>query len=128
MVLSSDTDDSASGHPFRYARVLGVYHANVVYTGPGMINYEPLRLEFIWVRWYRTVDTIRTGWDSRKLDLLRFISMAEDAAFGFLDPSDVLRACHVIPAFARGKLHADGKGLSSLARDSSDWNMYYVNR
>jgi hypothetical protein len=129
MVLASDADDSASDHPFRYARVLGVYHVNVVYIGPGMINYvEPLRLDFLWVRWYRTVDAINTGWDTRKLDILQFLPMAEYDAFGFLDPSDVLRACHVIPAFARGMLHSDGRGLSSLARDSSDWNAYYVNR
>jgi hypothetical protein len=125
MVLASNADHLASGHPFRYARVLGVYHVNVVYTGPGMINYEPLRLEFIWVRWYKTVDTITTGWDARKLDLLQIASMAEDNAFSFCDPSDLLRACHIIPAFARGRLHADGKGLSSLARDSSNWNAYY---
>jgi hypothetical protein len=128
MVLAGDTDDSVLDHPFRYARVLGVYHVNAVYTGPGMINYEPLRLDFIWVRWYRTVDAINTGWDTRKLDVLQFNPMAEHDAFGFLDPSDVLRACHIIPAFSRGRLHADGRGLSSLARDSSDWNAYYVNR
>jgi hypothetical protein len=54
--------------------------------------------------------------------------MNEDDTFGFLDPSDVLRSCHIIPAFAKGKLHADGKGLSALAHDSPDWTMYYVNR
>ena len=128
MVLASGMDDLASDHPFRYARVLGVYHVNTVYTGPGMINYELLRLNFLWVRWYRTVDAIKTGWGTRKLDILRFIPMAEYNAFGFLDPSDVLRACHVIPAFDRGRLHADGRGLSSLAQDSSDWKAYYVNR
>jgi hypothetical protein len=46
--------------------------------------------------------------------------MAEDEAFGFLNPSDVLRGSHVVPAFAKGKLHPDGKGLSHLAQDSSD--------
>jgi hypothetical protein len=129
MVLAgSDCDDSAVDHPFRYGRVLGVYHVNVVYTGPGMLNYEPHRFEFLWVRWYRTVDAFRTGWDARKLDRLQFARMAEDDAFGFVDPSDILRSCHIIPAFASGRLHADGKGLSHCARDSSDWVAYYVNR
>jgi hypothetical protein len=130
MVLagSDGCGDFATDHPFKYGRVLGVYHVNVVYTGPGMLNYEPHRFEFLWVRWYHTVDALRTGWTARKLDRLQFARMAEDDAFGFVDPSDVLRGCHIIPAFASGRLHADGKGLSHCARDSSDWVAYYVNR
>jgi hypothetical protein len=130
MVLagSRDNGDSASDHPFRYAQVLGVYHANVVYVGPGMIGYQPRRLEFLWVRWYRTLDTVNSGWAARKLDRVQFEPMTNDSAFGFVDPSDVLRSCHIVPSFAKGRLHADGKGLSRCARDSSDWVAYYVNR
>jgi hypothetical protein len=129
MVLAdSSHHDQTSSHPFRYARVLGVYHVNVVYASPGMLDYQPRKLEFLWVRWYQTVEMIRTGWGARKLDRLQFSRMNEDDTFGFLDPSDVLRSCHIIPAFAKGKLHADGKGLSALAHDSPDWTMYYVNR
>jgi hypothetical protein len=130
MVLAGSTDggEAANDHPFSYARVLGIYHANVVYKGPGMVNYQPQRLEFLWVRWYRTVETLSAGWSARKLDLIQFPSMTEEDAFGFVDPSDVLRCCHIIPAFARGKSHADGKGLSRCAQDSSDWVAYYVNR
>jgi len=40
-------DGSSTGHPFLYARVLGVYHANVVYTGPGMHDYQARRLDFL---------------------------------------------------------------------------------
>jgi hypothetical protein len=130
MVLagSNDGGDSTSDHPFRYARVLGVHHVNVVYAGPGMPDYQPRRLEFLWVRWYRTVDTLHSGWDSRKLDRVQFPSMTDDDAFGFIDPANVLRSCHIVPAFARGRRHADGKGLSYFAQDSSDWVAYYVNR
>jgi hypothetical protein len=28
-------------YPFGYAQVLGIYHANIVYTGPRMIDYQP---------------------------------------------------------------------------------------
>jgi hypothetical protein len=41
--------------------------------------------------------------------------------------ADVLRACHIIPAFAKGKHHVNGMGLLWCARDSSDWIEYYVN-
>jgi len=54
--------------------------------------------------------------------------MAADDTFGFLNPSDVLRSCHIIPAFAGGKRYADSKGLSFLVHDSADWAEYYVNR
>ncbi len=45
--------DVTTTHPFRYGRVIGIYHANVVYTGPGMKNYEPMRFDFLHVRWFQ---------------------------------------------------------------------------
>jgi hypothetical protein len=127
MVLDAEGGGSST-HPFRYGKVLGIYHANVVYVGPEMADYQPRRMEFLWVRWYRRVETIKSGWDAHKLDRVQFLPMNDDNAFGFINPSEVLRSCHLIPAFAKGKVHADGKGLSLLARDSSDWVSYYVNR
>lgn len=128
MVLSGDGDGSDfTSHPFKYAQVLGIYHVNVVYVGPGMIDYQPHRMEFLWVRWYQNTG-MRAGWKNHKLDRIRFVTMSAEDAFGFVDPADILRACHVIPAFAKGKLHLDGMGLSRCCRDSSDWVEYYVNR
>jgi hypothetical protein len=37
--------------------------------------------------------------------------MANENAFGFIDPADVVRSGHIIPAFAIGKRYADGDGL-----------------
>jgi len=130
MVLAepSNGDSTTSSHPFRYARVLGVYHTNVVYVGPGMIEYQPRRMEFLWVRWYEETGKTQTGWSVKKLDRIRFLPMVNDDAFGFVDPAHILRSSHIIPAFTRGQLHSDGKGLSPCARDSSDWIEYYVNR
>ncbi|KAF7967387.1 hypothetical protein HWV62_34433 [Athelia sp. TMB] len=54
--------------------------------------------------------------------------MANQDSFGFLDPADVLRGCHIIPVFAKGKHHSSGKGMSFCAKDSNDWNKYYINR
>jgi len=83
-------------------------------------------MEFIFVRWYESTGEVPAGWEAKKLDHLRFLPMADDGAFGFIDPSDIMRSCHIIPAFARGMLHCDGKGLSSCARDYADWAEYYV--
>jgi hypothetical protein len=74
------------------------------------------------------MDTIATGWQARKLERIQFSSMSGGDTFGFLDPSEVLRGCHIVPAFTRGKRHLNSKGLSYCAQDSSDWIEYYVNR
>jgi hypothetical protein len=130
MVLNNtgDDNDSPSVQPFRYARVLGTYHVNVVYVGPGVLTYRPRRMEFLWVRWYNSTGVLHNGWNTQTLDRIRFPSMAEDDAFGIIDPSVVIRSCHIIPTFAKGRRHDDGKGMSRLARDSGDWAEYYVNR
>jgi len=109
-------------------RVLGVYRANVVYTGPGMHDYGARRLEFLWVRWYQVVDPDISGWSSSRLDSVRFPPMNEEDAFGFVDPKDALRTCHIIPNFAKGKRYADGAGVSRCAKDAGDYCQYYIGR
>ena len=124
MVLAQPDD---SRGPFWYARVLGIYHANIFYTGPGMLDYRPRRMEFLWVRWYSNSGATHS-WDACQLDRVQFPPVAQENAFEFIDPQAVLRACHIIPAFSAGKRHADGIGLSRCAKDSQDWNSYYVMR
>jgi hypothetical protein len=132
IMLLADNADAADGfsdlHHFLYARVLGVYHANVIYTGSGMRDYDARRLDFLWVRWYEVVDSTSSGWSNSQLDCVRFLPMSRDDAFGFVDPTDVLRGCHVMPNFAKGKRHADSVGVSHCANDSEDYNCYYVGR
>jgi len=137
MLLADDTDTSdisANFHPFLYARVLGVYHANVVYTGPGMQDFEARRLDFLWVRWYELEDPASSGWSKSRLDSLRFRPMKEDDAFGFVDPADVLRGCHIMPNFVKGRgdvkgrRHVNGVGISRCAKDGKDYFSYYIGR
>ena len=127
-----DNGDDKQVGPFLYARVLGVCHANVIYIGPGAVDYRPRRMDFLWVRWYKQIGLGSTGWSCRKVDRVHFPSFAsptpEEESLGFLDPSSVLRACHIIPRFCKGRRYEDGKGVSFCGRDSSDWNEYYVNR
>ncbi|KIK16607.1 hypothetical protein PISMIDRAFT_113057 [Pisolithus microcarpus 441] len=47
--------------------------------------------------------------------------------FGFVDPADVLRCCHLIPSFADGRLHPDSVATSCNAHESEDWKVYYIN-
>lgn len=130
IMLLANTGETGTqvGTDFLYARVLGVYHVNVVYTGDGMPDYNARKVYFLWVRWFEYDDNGSVSWDDFDLDSIRFPPMANEDAFGFVDPRDVLRACHVIPAFAKGKLHSDGVGLSRCACDAEDWACYRVNR
>lgn len=124
----SDSDSTCSDHPFLYARVLGIYHVNVIYTGEGMVDYNTRRVDFLWVWWSRYAGSRSLVWSDLRLDSVDFPPMETEGAFGFVDPSDVLRSCHIIPAFASRKVHLDGAGLSRCARDAHDWSRYYVNR
>ena len=117
-----------SNHQFCYARVLAIFHANIIYTGSGSKDFLPCRIEFLWVRWLELVDA-SAAWGACLLDKVRFVPMNQaDSAFGFVDPGDVLRSCHLVPAFATGKLHTDGMVFSRNARDSEGWKQYYANR
>jgi hypothetical protein len=132
MLLADDNADGLTGssnsHPFLYARVLGAYHANVLYTGPGMQNHEAQRFDFLWVRWYELVNPASSGWSSSKLDAVHFPPMHQANSFGFVDPKDILRGCHIIPAFAKGKRHTNGVGVSRCAKDHHDYRLYYIGR
>jgi hypothetical protein len=119
--------DSTDSHPYCYARVLGIYHANVIYSGPESQDYLARRLEFLWVRWLEPVDK-PAGWGHCRLDKIKFVPITRYDAFGFVDPADVLRASHIIPAFADGKARSDGIAMSTNAHDGNDWRSYYINR
>jgi hypothetical protein len=128
MLIADNADNTSSSHPFLYARVIGVYHANIIYTGPGMRDYEARRIDFLWVRWYEVIDPASSGWSTSKLDSVRFPPLNGEDAFGFVDPRDVLRGSHIIPTFAKGRRHADGTGISRCAQDGQDYHRYYVGR
>jgi hypothetical protein len=129
MLLADHADDSAgSSQRFLYARILGAYHVNVVYTGPGMRDYEARRFDFLWVRWFEVVEPASSGWGNSTLDSVRFPPMHHNNSFGFVDPADVLRGCHILPAFAKGKRQANGVSVSRCAKDGKDYKLYYVGR
>ena len=129
MMLNSAFAEDPSKHSFCYAHVLGIFHANVVYLGEKNLDYCPQRLEFLWVRWYCIKAGVQSGWKALKPDRVHFPLMAGNLdASGFLDPADVLRGCHIIPAFCQGQVHPNGKPFSGIAQDQNDWFSYYINQ
>ena len=120
IVLVNDEVDG--NDPYAYARVIGIYHANVICTGVWREDYTPHRMEFLWVQWCEHgTSAAMASCVSNKLDCLRFPPMFLDDAFGFLDPTDVMKATHIIPSFRAGKHHSSLSLLSLSAKDSEDW-------
>lgn len=94
-----------------------------------MVDYHPRRLNILWVQWFEHDTNAPAGsWSHSRLDRLRFPPMADKDSFSFLDPTDVVRGCHIIPAFAANRRYGDGRGISRCAKDSGDWWSYYVNQ
>ncbi len=84
--------DAAAVHPYLYCHVIGVYHANVVYVGPGVKEYKATRFDFLYVRWFElnTSQGHSADWASLRLNYLSFPSEAEQDSYGFVDPASSL--------------------------------------
>jgi len=128
MVPSPETERGA--HPFWYAAVLGVFHADVQYTGEDSRDFRHNRMEFLWVRWLGVVPGRSFSQKHAQLPKIGFVPDSDEFAFGFLDPSHVVRGCHLIPSFVDGKtqdlLSTDGRSLGRVGTEDDDWANYYV--
>lgn len=123
-------ETALNAHPFWYARVLGVFHIRVLHVGPAATNRSIQHMEFLWVRWFGTETGHRHGFKVARLPKIGFVDETDDLAFGFLDPSLVLRGCHLIPSFINGRTSALLKTPYSAARppgEFDDWAAFYVN-
>ena len=88
-------------------------------------------MDILWVRWYGKDNQHESRWQAKQLPCIGFVPASDPDAFGFLDPLDVIRAVHLIPAFAYGK-DANGLGPSIVRQprdspDDLDWAYLYVN-
>jgi hypothetical protein len=111
--------------PWSYANVLAVYHAIVRTTS----NPEPKTLTILWVRWMQCSAVGLAGPNSRNYTRVSFVPWSGDlgSTFDFVDPSHIIRACHLIPAFNLGR--TTDLLDPSVARDpKGDWCAYYANR
>lgn len=128
LVKSDEPDSSSPGaNRFWYARVLGVYHANISHNGS-----RHKRVDFLWVRWLARMTDVPGGWHTCRLDQVGYFPDSDaNHAFDFVDPADVIRAVHLMPRFAGGRTMEYLSPASSIAADdqqSGDWKHYYVGR
>lgn len=130
MVLAQDS----AAHPYWYARVIGVFHADIVYKDPRTGKSEHHRMEFLWVRWFGREFSPNSTFSNQRPPMLSFVKpgSSEKEAFGFIDPADIIRAVHIIPAYAYGTT-TEYLGHSSIRQclndegEDKDYKHYYVN-
>ena len=124
MTLSRHDDD----HPFEYARVIGIFHVDVIHGVEGATQH-PVSKEVLWVRRFRCDESYRAGFKQKRLHRLEFLSSADDSAFGFLDPDEVIRASHLIPAFRYGVTNKflSGESFGRAPDELDDYRYFYIN-
>ncbi|KAJ7195888.1 hypothetical protein GGX14DRAFT_674069 [Mycena pura] len=134
MVLNPSDDKDQ--YPYWYARLIGIFHIRILHTGSRSKSYGAQTFDVLWVRWFGADDRQKKwGLHANRMPRIGFQHAENEMSFGFLNPNAVLRACHIIPAFAFGY---DNNGLpTSIGRPrqevddedepDTDWAYYYVN-
>ncbi|RXW25755.1 hypothetical protein EST38_g7 [Candolleomyces aberdarensis] len=125
MMLNSayTAETQTDEHPYLYAQVLGIFHANVSYLGTrpdGSRSYAQQRVDFLWIRWYHLLD----HGDPFSLDRLSLSQLSEYRTLDFADPADVLRGVHLIPRFSIGNLKPEGPSSSLIMAPQKVWKEF----
>jgi hypothetical protein len=134
MLLNPGYTHGGTSHPFRYGKVIAILHADVGFVGEvGRLQGEYFyrRMDVLWVRWYSVCP-----WDAPEsdqpegvnFDKVKLIPIDDPGSHGFIDPEDVLHACHMVPDFKAGPRYPGGIGKSPAANDGNDYDKYFVNR
>lgn len=125
-----DSESPAPLHPFEYARIIGIFHVNIVNqveAGEDIQRTTPI--EIIWVRRFRIDATYSAGFKKKRLHRLEFLPSSDRDAFGFVHPDEIIRSAHLIPGFHYGGTDQFLSGIS-LARNEDerdDYRYFYVN-
>ncbi|KIO26288.1 hypothetical protein M407DRAFT_7887 [Tulasnella calospora MUT 4182] len=135
-MLVADESDSQASTPrrrrFWYARVLGIFHC--VARDRFAEGSEWERIDFLWIRWMGADPDSRSGLNARRLERVGYVPDVDGpGAFGFIDPADVVRASHLVPAFHHGTRADLLSSSQSVAFDfngpeGEDYEFYYILR
>ncbi|KAF6742787.1 hypothetical protein DFP72DRAFT_829608 [Ephemerocybe angulata] len=115
-------------HPYVYAKVLGIFHANVLYVGTlsdGTRCLDSHRIDLLWVHWYNILQAGESR-ETFQLDRLTLEPLDSGSALDFLDPKDVIRGVHIVPRFSQGKNPPVPKSRWVGKQDS--WKAYHISR
>ncbi|KAF7294709.1 hypothetical protein MIND_01008200 [Mycena indigotica] len=123
IVHAQDPEDH---HRYWYGELLGIFHCYAVLADQPR---KAERMEFLWVRWLQRDISYPCGFREKRLPRLSYMPFQSPDAFGFLDPRDVVRGAHLIPAFHHGRTR-DYLPKSAILRRTEhdeDWKYYYSN-
>ena len=123
-------EDDPDRHPFWYCQLLKALHIEVDFC-PGGVTRSSETLEVLWVCWLGVDPAQKWGFRRCALPKVGFVPKHGDSpTFGFLDPSLVIRGCHLIPTFTDGRtdqLLQRGQSVARQYGETDDWAGYYVN-
>jgi len=121
----------SGAHPYWYAQVLGIYHADVSTTHEAALKNSAQHIQFLWVRWLGAEPGHRSGSKIARLPKVGFVEDTDEDAFGFLDPDLIIRGSHLIPAFNSGRtcnlMSYDGLTVARFPNEKDDWVNFFVN-
>lgn len=129
-IMLASPERESNAHPFWYAQVLGIFHAQVQHVGSKSRDSRARDISFLWVRWLGSEPGHKSGHKAARLPKIGFVPESDDYAFSFVDPALVLRGCHLLPAFADGRTNMlmSTRERTEARRNGEvdDWMNYYV--
>jgi hypothetical protein len=119
MTLAHENEeDKNNWHPYWYAKVLRIFHVNIRLSD----SSETEKMDFLWVHWFGQDPDYRGGLEAHHLHHVGLMDPRDPSSYSFLNPSNMLRAVHLIPAFLTGRLASDPEA----DEDNMDWEFYYM--
>jgi len=65
MLSHEDEEEPENKFPYWFGRIVGIFHAAVIYTGPGSRSVEPQHMEFLFVQWFGRDLGHQGGWKAK---------------------------------------------------------------
>ena len=87
-------------------------------------------VQVLWVHWFERDPAHKDGFSHLRIPRLQFVKPGDTTNWrSFILPSDVLRATHIIPAFAWELMDPQPcpEGSHAVRFLKDDWNYYYMN-
>ncbi|KAF7293837.1 hypothetical protein HMN09_01179600 [Mycena chlorophos] len=126
-VMTLADEDSTDGHPFRYFRIIGVWHCDVQVREFGHLS-AVRTVPLLFARAFRLDRTWKGGFKRRRLHRIEFLPESDPDAYVFVHPEEVIREAHLVPAYAHGAtMPVHYETIGRKPKTYNDWNYHYVN-
>ena len=130
VLVASPEDDHS--HPYQYGRLIDIFTVPIHYKGEKQIvGNRRQEVQVLWIRWFERDLSHKDGFSHLRIPRLQFVEPNGGVArwHGFISPSMVLRAAHIIPGFRWNLMDPQPcpEGSHAIRFLEDDWNYYYVN-